>query len=1225
MGNAQSAEASQKLAKPQRTPNKLSKPKTNTHSASTPSTPSRRNSQVQAPALPLPPLPLSSIRPPNTRNSTFSIIEGAVSVLEEEEAAQKEEPKKKRNSIFRSKSSQKSIRSVKITAVEPEVPDATPAERWSRSNSITHELLGDESYSPNPVDVQPAPNPRLSFLNRQSYTHQSRLSLVVEQTTPLATPSIASDEGSKRFSKLWGVGKQETQTSAPPSPLAERPEAEPTVYAPIRRRSLLTPGIATRSSYVEPTSRELLPSQVQAPSTSDQLRRYYHGPRKSAPPPLDHLPLPSPEFADDAPGPRALTPSEQGYGHIGAFQLGSLRITNGAASPTPSDNRSFTMGGEEDYLTTGDRKASFESSRSRHTHRRSNTLTVTTEIIKPPWIIRSESPLRQEQIAPEKAQPTVQVTSYEAVNTTSDQSLSLFDFRSHHSPTSSQDLANEYMQDLALSPFSFEDSPPRSPQLIVSSKQNAMEDDLFAPDCDVTPMEAPLPSTSVDSGYQAGPPVPAKIPMTKELAPKPLAKADSGYSSNVSLRSFKSTAPDVPAKEAPPTPPKESRPRMSSFSQSKSSITSTESDKTIRPRHSLPATPLKDELPSMPVRQAPSIPTDVTMSRTVTAPILPRKSAEQRWAAAETRAQTSTKQRQSLPTLTTPYQPTDSPTGSDKSNSSASSKRKSAKPQPARPIFTIQAHRSISDDLSIPPVSTQAARQLEERVSGFPVASFPNTVASRNLRPSVSKETLGTILSVGSVEQREERTTLLDRYYNPLPAVPDQSPQVSNVPAAPAPEMSRRYTYQAPVVQTAPVPMPKIKSRHSLQDPVLTRKTSDFELQLSSFENISSSLGKSPYDHALGAVSNPSLTANLRTQISTAQLEADARERFHRGRRSSDRSESDLRRTPSYGSFTNRSMHAGSRSTSRERSKSGDRSKSRERLPEKTEEAPPMPKALSVEDINRYAVPRKAKGQPPVSMQTQRSSPVPRNRSVPNQVGQRTGTPNRTAPAPPNENQSPDPWAAQRNYWAEQKQSAQEALQQVPRGRKSMDAQPRTTPKLQTRKSMDAPRSRPRMSLDSKSSNISKKPALSHHSSFEQAKQQWRYESGYDYGGQLTLDMDAQYDHGYGTATPEPQQAEYYEPSTAQENLDYPTTNDGPRPQPIHSNSTSDMLVLDRYAGGFGYGFERDSDSGRHGIVGSAGTKGAVTKGSRKSMRMSMDYGVDFSDVPIFVTTAPLR
>ena len=67
--------------------------------------------------------------------------------------------------------------------------------------------------------------------------------------------------------------------------------------------------------------------------------------------------------------------------------------------------------------------------------------------------------------------------------------------------------------------------------------------------------------------------------------------------------------------------------------------------------------------------------------------------------------------------------------------------------------------------------------------------------------------------------------------------------------------------------------------------------------------------------------------------------------------------------------------------------------------------------------------------------------------------------------------------------------------------------------------------------------------------------------------------------------------------------------------------STQDMLVLDRYAGGLGYGFEPG-----YGLGGSAGTRnsGMMNNGGRKGVDVSKQWGLDFSDVPVVMQRVPV-
>ncbi|KAI4285935.1 MAG: hypothetical protein L6R38_000300 [Xanthoria sp. 2 TBL-2021] len=98
------------------------------------------------------------------------------------------------------------------------------------------------------------------------------------------------------------------------------------VKSPIRRRSLYTPGIATRSP--EDILRKPPPPE-QIRSQAD--RDYYYNPTLPDSSPLSRLANLRP------PQNGRSTPSELDYSHLGALQLGTLRVTNGTASPAPRE------------------------------------------------------------------------------------------------------------------------------------------------------------------------------------------------------------------------------------------------------------------------------------------------------------------------------------------------------------------------------------------------------------------------------------------------------------------------------------------------------------------------------------------------------------------------------------------------------------------------------------------------------------------------------------------------------------------------------------------------------------------------------------------------------------------------------------------------------------------------------------------------------------------------
>ena len=215
--------------------------------------------------------------------------------------------------------------------------------------------------------------------------HQPPLSLVTEVSSQY--PELPKE--SKR-SSTYATDNNGPQNLSPVFP---RTKSDTQLYGPIRRRSLLQHGIATRNSFLESDPRQSLPSQMKYGETrsGEDLESYYYN---SAKPTSSHIAAPR-KFPDGESTERTRTPIDLSYGHTGSYMLGSLRITNGAASPSSSLDRPVTSGAEEDYLTIGDGRGNDEGSRRQGVSSRSNTPTVATDISRPPWIIRAESPLRQ--------------------------------------------------------------------------------------------------------------------------------------------------------------------------------------------------------------------------------------------------------------------------------------------------------------------------------------------------------------------------------------------------------------------------------------------------------------------------------------------------------------------------------------------------------------------------------------------------------------------------------------------------------------------------------------------------------------------------------------------------------------------------------------------------------------------------------------------------------------
>ena len=1014
------------------------------------------------------------------------------------------------------------------------------------------------------------------------------------------------------------------QLESPKLSSASRTNSDTQLYGPIRRRSLLQHGVATRNSWVESDSRKTLPSQVVESPVN--LPRYNYTPDHFTESPLQ-LPIsPEPKLVDHFRHPRVSTPDSMDYSHIGTFKLGSLRITNGAASPEPTLERANTTGGEEDYISAGH---ALQASRPRPSLR-SQTIQVPQDNIKPHWVTKTESPLHLVESAEPGPLPLSIITARDPGYT---------DFRFTDSPTKSLDLAREY-QDLALSPFSFEHSPT-SPKLEPRSKHMAAEDDLFEAEPE-TPDVASFPARkSVDSGFQ---PDETERPKYfgkggKELPMKPLAKADSGYSSNVSIRSFKNKAPAVPAKEGPPTPPKGPVSRVASStysiaSDAGSAKSEPKSEPKISAKRSLPALPKEDMLQSF--GAPPKVPLKKSFQNL-------KKESSGRTTTTKSQTQLLSKSKQhgrskSIPNVLKPDLETrisHSSSGSDASSTSSSRWRRNSKSKvvvPLQAVYTVQASPSLAEQLNIPAPSPEASKHLEKRVDSFPVTTIPNTFPA--MRRSVSKETLKTIFSVGSAEYREELT--MGRLQSALPAVP--TPIVEE----PKPDFNRRHTYQphnkAPMpVSRKPVQrqtyIPQVAHAHAITPEQKPRR--DFETEVTSFEGVSSSLGSSPYDAAISSL-DVKKRQDQRTKSITAQLEADAAARFTQSRASPPPAHS-IHRTISYGSMdydnqvsspiksirSMRSMRLSGRPPSVHGNANAKMSPQRsnpnlrepqapviEQQPE--QQLPQLQRSqrsvtnLREEKCGSVASLGRMKSPPPVSMKTQ-------GRVVPQKPksSSRSSTPkivpapspaspasNRLPPVLPSttptpaaksnqikkaESTKPDDnaWTAQQSYWASRKQEAIKT-------RKSMEMQRPEQARLSFEITHGIQLRRP----ESARPSFDGQRRTGKFSSWDTSNQNWE-----GYGGQ-----SVEYDHTYGTYTTSKGELEggtYYDDTgyQQQEHL----------PHGVHSRSTStsDMFSLD----GFGLGVE-------------AGYGTPVVAGNRRKSGMAnADFGVDMSDVPVLRKT----
>jgi hypothetical protein len=1170
---------------------------------------------------------------------------------------------------------------------------------------------------------------RLSFHQAQAaqYAQQlNRLSLVAELPTPVQPPR--PKQPSIRACSIRTSIYEQEETGTQASRAGSRRNSDAEKYGPIRRRSLLQHGIATRPTpFVENDPRRSLPSQLHTPEV---VQSHYSRSLVTLPPPELKILGPDPAFA--IPGPRTETPTDLEYRHIGAFKLGSLRITNGAASPSPSrDGRSNSLGAEEDFSIIGQTSKIIEKEHRRGLSHRSNTLSVPAETRKAQWVVRGESPLRQGQD-----------TEYEPLKIDiPDPSFALFDFKSTetmfkstHSPTKSLELAHEYQQEIASSPFSFENSPLLSPGLQSTSKHTAIEDELFAPEPNTPHLEGNLRMPrSFDSGYDGGPVHKPKGPGEKN--PRPLAKADSGYSSIISMRSFKKeSSPAIPPKDSPPTPIHETFARVTSSTYSvNSSFGSETTVPSDQPQALLPREQCAD-MPPEPEREPPAVPPKGAPYQPLPSPPVPPKPTSQIKNVIQSQpplqASKKTSRRKSLSAAgDTGREVEDSSAAFERSALTTSSssiwQRKKLNKRASRPssfqpqhepVFTVQVFHSPSEVHGIPVPPSDIRQHLEERVEAFPTTAFPNTVSgTTQLRRTASKETLGTIFSVGSAEIRAELN--FARLQGALPAIPKEA-TIQEDPNSPGewvsrPDFTKRHTLQAsslvpapepdctakqssrrliphephhapmlehrksfskvPVLDPSPTPVQHWPSRRSFRKPgsrdpspaaVISRTPlhPDFEAQITSFDGVSSSLGRSSYELAQDAIPKQTKSfAYARARSMTAQSESDASQIVTRSRTTNQEGQAlrTVRSRRSYDSIPNSNPYSGDN-----RSQNSVQSRISARGPPPSAHANPrrpysLQQSYSRESMSSYSGQlnqrnesfilndesqrfsplrsQKPKSAPPVSMTTQRGIvPPSRTQLVPQQLPIRT-PPEHSTPPKPRQSPLAEAWRKSAGAWAERKRGVGEALSsrtsfeitQPPSSRLPIQQPEPQLQELRARTVMDHHpygESFSRAGSARSSMEFSKVHVLHVDKSFDTSQQSqafWSAGTGYENSNLHGLQYYGQteYSHTYGSVEYSqhnkenfnryPEQ-EYYEP---QPELDQQRVQFLPEAIHQRKTSTTQMLLLDRFAEGLDYEYKTGS-----GLVGSAGTKTAdMGNAGRKIMRDSMQYGVDFSDVPIIL------
>ncbi|KAH8907787.1 hypothetical protein BR93DRAFT_566261 [Coniochaeta sp. PMI_546] len=876
MGNSQS---SIEVA-PRRSTHKLSKPRIGNPATAgllspnglSTSTPRFSNPTLSNKALPLEPVlspsspitstsvtPLDLSADPPEQPATDDMVEGP--------GIQKKESR--RRSLFRSLSYQKATssfsKSTRRTSSVGPSPRPTAAEKLGRAQSMTAEVTHIAYYAAPSAENWSS---RSSMGSRRtswnydlnSYEAKRLLNLVEEPAYEQA--ATVSERNTVVSEATWKSSNPINPPQASSTPIS-RANSDLSLYTPVRRRSVIqTPGVATRTRTLTSPAPPKPNFRYSHPPTPSMSRQQSLESMRSG---VISMP---PRILDPDSMPRVVTPSELEYKSIGAFKLGSLRITNGAASPlSPELERKGKHGGPSSSATR--ERTDYFTAPLVGQHETIEAPDDKTQIIVSPQPRASNlSPIAASFMEAEaaRAPPEVDVK---------------------HSTPKLIELPQEFLAEISFTPFSLADSRPLSPELQTTSKHTAIEDDLFDDDgnleystVEVLDVRLDLNAksqaassqldtqvslksfTRTDSGF-----VSASSP-SSEAPLKPLTKADSGYSSNVSLRSFTTAKSQATESELTQILDKYiSTSGASAVGEQQPQTPVRQSlERPAEPQRAPPPPPVppKDLVPTSPSRLSGSSVLNKALTGLKEARLsTPSSSAKSRHTPSPisgTRSnETGPRSPDSLPR--TPLS-----ARSDVSASALSIGSGSTRPSKLQRLLS-GARRSSHgppmvhlthalDKAVIPSIPQEVETKLHEHTGLFPM-----TTKRLALKPQQSKDTLKTIFSVGSMEVSLDA---MNPTRTASPALSDgmtdhDESHARHIVHSVQNSLAHAAAHIIPrkPIARKPIPIPRAsaarRESRSTQD-AETEMIMAAEAELASYTSISSSLGNNPYDAAVMAM-----------------------------------------------------------------------------------------------------------------------------------------------------------------------------------------------------------------------------------------------------------------------------------------------------------------------------------------------------------------------------------
>lgn len=536
-----------------------------------------------------------------------------------------------------------------------------------------------------------------------------------------------------------------------------RSNSEVTLHPPMRRRSIVqTPGVATRTVRPAPVTartsyRHSLPA---TPNMSRQASFDGSDCRVVSLPPLPPIPTPF-RVTEDIP--RVVTPTEGDYSTTGGFKFGTLRITNGGPDVTPDVSEPH-RGKVDDFKPLATSTDYFTKLPPREETYITDSKLRRTQPFENPLAAEK---LEEKSSCPANPEPVARTEA--------------------NAPTLSVDVPSGKIEinsplELLSNPVESQRKAPASPVLKTQSKHTAAEDQLFEAEDDsetelhtaevldvrVDPSARRLPTQCQDTTSQTGAQViersdsgfVSNAVSDSSKSHSSLAKADSGYSSSVSLRSFRSGRKPVATEEDTGRNPAE-RAREGTKVQA------------VESRQIIDRTTLVVNVDGSADERAPTPPPKDAVF------VKRARSNAAEDGQTEPKSKGKKRARQQLPAINTtraesrPTKKSESvpPTpGSAKSDESASSLSIASTSQKHGRLHRFLSLRGSAHSRA--PLTVHVTHAVDEQVPAIPkdveqklhehTGRFPMSAKRLALKAQLSQETLKTILSVGSLEFSKE-------------------------------------------------------------------------------------------------------------------------------------------------------------------------------------------------------------------------------------------------------------------------------------------------------------------------------------------------------------------------------------------------------------------------------------------------------------------------------------